>query len=470
MRLRELTLHKVNGATNMQIALMLYTDFLLIILSSLLIGFMLMKCILPTFKEYASIGSNDISIYYEILFYSSLLIASGLVFGGIPVFYFRKRALRDGIKGNNNSGSRNLFHKYCLLIQLIISLSLMFCSIVVIKQIYYLNHTDLGINRRNIASVSTLCCPITPLYAERIRQIPGIIDALPITDISFLNDMSPHSGTTNYEKDGKKISYTYFILFAHTRFFDFFGVEIIKGTGFSSKQNNKNVVNETAMHKLGDELAKDSKISGVSRDFYLTPNIKSQPVYIYNLDIKDDMFSAIAYKYEENHRQKTQLAITRWLREEFQEEKELVIKFNYMEDIFSEYFKSERALLLLLSIMTSTCILIAVFGIYSLTALSCQQRRKEIAIRKISGADVLDIMNIFFKEYLLLLFISAIIAFPTGYLVMKSWLLNYVKQTSIDAWVFIMIFLFVFVIIIFSIFSMVLRTAKQNPAMVVKAE
>jgi len=98
--------------------------------------------------------------------------------------------------------------------------------------------------------------------------------------------------------------------------------------------------------------------------------------------------------------------------------------------------------------------LIAVFGIYSLTNLNCQQRRKEIAIRKINGAEVVDIMNIFFKEYLLLLIFAAFFAFPAGYIIMKRWLQNYVKQTSMDAWLFVLIFLFVFVIIIVSIFPL----------------
>ena len=67
----------------------------------------------------------------------------------------------------------------------------------------------------------------------------------------------------------------------------------------------------------------------------------------------------------------------------------------------------------LLSVTTLACILIAVFGIYSLTSLTCQQRRKEISICKINGAEALDIMNIFFKEYLLMLAMATFVAYPT---------------------------------------------------------
>ena len=141
-----------------------------------------------------------------------------------------------------------------------------------------------------------------------------------------------------------------------------------------------------------------------------------------------------------------------------------------MEDVFEEYFKSERALLTLLSVMTLVCILIAVFGVYSLTSLSCQQRRKEIAIRKVNGAEATDIMNIFFKEYLILLVLAALVAFPTGYIIMKPWLDSYVKQTPIEAWLFVLIFLVVFAVIILTIISTVRKAANSNPAEVVKSE
>ena len=74
----------------------------------------------------------------------------------------------------------------------------------------------------------------------------------------------------------------------------------------------------------------------------------------------------------------------------------------------------------------------------------------------------------FFKEYLILLVMAALVAFPAGYIIMKRWLENYVKQTTMDAWVFVAIFLIVFVVIVVSIFSTVWRAANENPANVVK--
>jgi len=79
-------------------------------------------------------------------------------------------------------------------------------------------------------------------------------------------------------------------------------------------------------------------------------------------------------------------------------------------------------------------------------------------------------MNIFFKEYLILLALAALTAFPAGYLIMKRWLEGYVKQTSMDAWLYVAIFLMVFAVIVFSIVYMVWKAANKNPAEVVKAD
>ena len=310
----------------------------------------------------------------------------------------------------------------------------------------------------------------------QIKQIPGIMDALPITRNDFLRDMSFGTQTADYEKNGKWINYTYFVILADEHFFNFFGAEIIDGVGFSNDATYNSVYNETAVKELGEEVISHATLNkkiGVVRDFYLTPTTKAKPVCIYyppDPDSKYNFFKAIAYKYEESHRQQTQDAITQWLYKEFPGQGKFGINFTYMEDVFNDYFKSERALLKLLTVMTSACVLIAIFGVYSLTSLSCQQRRKEIALRKINGAEVLDIMNIFFKESLILLVAAALFAFPAGYFIMERWLQNYVKQTSMDAWIFVSIFIVVFIVIAFSTVSVIWKAANQNPAEVVKNE
>ncbi|MDR3246342.1 MAG: FtsX-like permease family protein, partial [Prevotellaceae bacterium] len=95
--------------------------------------------------------------------------------------------------------------------------------------------------------------------------------------------------------------------------------------------------------------------------------------------------------------------------------------------------------------------------------------RKEIAIRKINGATIKDILDIFFKEYVVLLVIGAAIAFAAGYLIMKRWLEDYVVQTSIDVWIYVVILLALILAIVLCVGWKVYRTSTENPAEVVRS-
>ena len=482
MRLREIALRKVHGATNWQIAVTLYADFLLVIFLSLILGFMLMVWLMPTFKDFATIASDKTIIYYELLVYAALLVGCGFIVGGVPILYYQRQALLDSIKGGGSPGSKNTFRKGSLLVQLIISLGMMFCALVFIKQIRFLHTTDLGIKRDNIVTVWTNFFALRTVYAEQIQQIPGVVDAIPISRGTLRPNHSgsfPHSFTDSL---GNTATYNLFILIADNRFFDFFGVEIIEGRSFNNDYTYEFLLNETAMKEVGKFEGQSTDFFGVMRDFYLFPTERAKATKIhYPTGNRDGWLGAIAYNYEEGWRKQTEDAVRQWIYDELSSTgqldripanrvSEFDITFTYMEDVFEENFKSERALLTLLSIMTLACILIAIFGVYSLTSLTCQQRRKEIAIRKVYGAEVVDILNIFFAEYLILLALAAIVAFPAGYLIMKRWLENYVKQTTMDAWIYVAIFLAVFAVIVVSIFWMVWKAASRNPAEVVKSE
>ena len=105
-----------------------------------------------------------------------------------------------------------------------------------------------------------------------------------------------------------------------------------------------------------------------------------------------------------------------------------------IEEEYSKFLKSETLLLKLLGFASLICVLIAAFGIFSFITLSCEQRRKEIAIRKVNGASVKEILTMFVKEYFILLVAASVIAFPIGYALMKKWLESYIAQPAISGW------------------------------------
>jgi ABC-type antimicrobial peptide transport system permease subunit len=141
-----------------------------------------------------------------------------------------------------------------------------------------------------------------------------------------------------------------------------------------------------------------------------------------------------------------------------------------MEELYAGYTKSERYLLNLLGIITLVSILISIFGVYSIVTLACKRRRKEIAIRKVNGATVREILHLFLRDYLLITLLACMVAFPAGVLVMQRWLEQYTRRVSMEWWLFVGIFVLVVLIVLASILSRVIRAANQNPAEVIKTE
>ena len=256
-------------------------------------------------------------------------------------------------------------------------------------------------------------------------------------------------------------------------FADFFHIEVLEGSMLDDKdEKGAVVINEAAVKAfgwnapIGKEINGEYRVKGVIKDIYYNAPIHPVSPAMFSLQKNNDRGHLI-FKVKEG----TWNKVSQNLQEEVHKvNPDAILDLINMEEAYNDYMKSEDTLSKLLSVVSLICIVIAVFGIFSLVTLSCEQRQKEIAIRKVNGASVKVILNLFFKEYLLLLVIASFIAFPLGYAIMKHWLEGYVKQTSINIWIYAGIFVAMLLIIFISIIWRVWRAARQNPAEVIKSE
>ena len=144
--------------------------------------------------------------------------------------------------------------------------------------------------------------------------------------------------------------------------------------------------------------------------------------------------------------------------------------FTELSDLVDLFNRPEKVIFTIFSILSLVCILISTFGIYSLVSLATEQRRKEIAIRKVNGATFYHILQLFFREYFMLVALGNAFALPVGYLVTKRWLETYANHTTLPAWLFLLVFFFTSGIVLLSIFRQVKRAATTNPAEIIKTE
>ena len=120
--------------------------------------------------------------------------------------------------------------------------------------------------------------------------------------------------------------------------------------------------------------------------------------------------------------------------------------------------------------MAIVCLSISLFGIYAIARSTTQKRRKEIAIRKIFGADIQNVVRMFVCEYSLLVVFAAAVALPIAHYVMYRWLHGYAYHTNIPWWLPVMVFTGSITLVLFTVLGQVLKAAGSNPAKVIKSE
>ena len=142
----------------------------------------------------------------------------------------------------------------------------------------------------------------------------------------------------------------------------------------------------------------------------------------------------------------------------------------FSEDRFFESLKSQRHLRNMIMAVGAVCILICLFGIWSMIMLACQERRREIAVRKVHGARKSDILKIFVRDYGRMLAVASALAFASGYIIMHRWLQQFEQRTTISGWIYLLIFAGMALVISLTVLHRVTKAASENPSVVIKNE
>ncbi len=477
MRIREMALRAVCGSSNGRLYALLCTEFVMILCFSCLLGLTFIELSLPTFLEYTKIQGE---VYAEsMLYFAGLALLAMLAFG-LVLNHFNRRIFRQALKGAADKRSQQLFHRSSLVLQMSISMLLIFGIGIILKQTYYLKSVDIGLERKNIATLLIGAMDKGDAVADQIGSLPCISEMLTGLTSLFPQRARMSMRLSDWEdKQPADEPIDIECVAGARKMFDFYKLHLLKGEVPAADGNDagKVVINETAALKFGwkDPIGKmifledgdRYTVMGLVKDFHQTsPTTPVQPVMF---QAADHSFSLpnILMKYESGRWKKLQASIDSVMTQNFSG---LRYELLDAETVYEEYLKSENTLLKLLSFVAVICVLISAFGIYSFVTLTCERRRKEIAIRKVNGARVKDVLLLFLKEYMLLLAMSSVVAFSVGYALMKRWLESYVEQTAISWWVYAAVFAGIACVVLLSIWTRVWKAAHQNPAEVIKSE
>ena len=479
-RSREFALRMVNGASSFRLFKMLMLEYSLLLFVAWFFSMMFIELLFPYFLETSEIKMSLSEVYRQATLCSFGVILLSAFMSAIPILYYRKRSTQSILSSQQRGRKKNLFHRTTLLFQLVISIGFIFCASVIMKQLHFLNHSDVGMERKNRAALTIYNYGDNQAVMERIKQLPEVEEALSVKNplIPRMGMMSQQYKDWEDKPEGAEDVYIEVILEGEP-YMKFYELTLVEGEMLSHGSPATDIVlNEAAVKALGWHKAVGKhlypyqdkyRVIGVVKNWHSTsPTMPIQPAgFQFNESFAYSSGICILIKYKESTwktcREKVEAIV-----------KELYPLNNFRltntEEEYNKFLTSENALLRMLTILSLVCILISVFGIYSQIVLTCEQRRKEIAIRKVNGAHMKDILSMFAKEYAALLVIASVIAFSIGYAIMKHWLESYTLQTPVSWWIFASIFVGIAIVVAISIGYRVWKAANANPAEVVKSE
>lgn len=488
-RQREMVLRKVSGASEGSLLALLGTDFFLTILSASFLGMFFVELLKPWFLQYSMIAETDRSIYGNSLLYIVGMSVLAFIVALCSVCLVRRHSLQGSLQRVHGNGIRHICRKGSIVVQLIVCLAFILCTVIMQMQLYHLRNVDMGMNHHNRASLGIWMNVDMNVWAEKLKALPMVTEVVRPVYWPLIS-MGPYRAFEIDSWDGsdgaieKPISMDEVL--AGEDFFKFYDMQLLAGEWISEKSgaHEVNVMETTVRTIMGwtpeeaigkrifycNKEEEPMTIVGVIKNCaYKSPSADLPNTVFVNTHKAQWMWQRcfVLFKYQPGTWQECRRLIENMQQAEHPDRK---LFLDSEAERYDKYLQSEDALSRLLGFSAVVCILISIFGIYSLVSLTCEQRRKEIAIRKVNGATIHNVLHIFLKEYTLLLVVSSLVAFPIGYIVMKQWIETYNRQVNIGLLPFILIFAGIAIVIALSIGWRVWQAARQNPAEVIKNE
>lgn len=410
VRQREMALRMIHGANIRSLVSLLTVEFLLLLACAVTTGFLLIEICFPSFIELTGIDTAKSSLYGEAFLFIGLisLIILTAIIGLLYILYHR--SLHLSLRYNTGRSTGTQLRRGSIVLQLFVCLSFIGCTVLINQQLDYLRHRDLGLKIKNRGSFSVMGdMDYTPLI-RKIKELPMITEVMQPDYYPIVSQLTAIGQFDNWEGLDIPIDtpVPVKLFLGKEDFFRFYDITLLAGEWLDDLSTYEDIIiNESLARRMGwspqEAIGKHIiqsyityTIVGVVKDcHYGAPTL---PIPHTGFLVGEQMglmqrSAGILFKYKEGTWNECRKALEHLYQTECSPEN--ILRLNSEEEVYNNYLRSEEMLTRLLSFASLVCILTAMFGIYSLVTLTCEQRRKEIAIRKVNGATVWSIRKLY---------------------------------------------------------------------------
>ena len=490
-RIKEIGIRKVNGATMGQLRLQFTGEAMAATFGAMVLGVVIFFFARPYFEQLIA-EPLPLSIWGDNYFVVAIIFISfgillGVINGSYPAFYLTTRKL-SGAQHNFKAASveQGAFRNILVIFQVTISMSLLICLAIIVSQVRFMKSASRGFNQQGVVTIpidmanTDKLVPLTAGLSTRLLKHAGVenVSRHQASMGRYIKNrfaFFPEGG----EKFGTETTYV------DENYFATYQIRMIAGKGFSdypdSVRKQKIVLNASAAREYGwsPEAAVHKQVKmywsggpsmeviGVVDDFHfqslhhaITPAVfqyafKPHEIEYISIRISSADLSGIVRKVESEWKEITN---------------GFPFEYYFTEDDYAMNYATEERHQQSIMASAMLAITIACMGLFGLASFAALQRTKEIGIRKVLGASVMNLLILLSRRHMVLLLVAALVSIPSSYFLISRWLGQFAFRISMEWWMFLLPALAVCMVALLSVGFQSLKTSLGNPIDVLRSE
>ncbi|NTS40349.1 ABC transporter permease [Flavisolibacter sp. BT320] len=481
-RLKEVGIKKVVGSTRKALVFQFLSEAVFITFLSLLLACFLVAALLPFFSQVT--GKNlvvDLTPQLVLLLLGVTLL-TGLLAGSYPAFYLSGFSPVAVLKGKLKNSVGELFARKGLVVfQFVVSLVLIVAVLVVYQQVAYVQSKHLGYDKANVITFDREGAAVqnSEAFLTELRRQPGIVSASAIQQ-GIVQGSSMGASTYGIDWPGKtgKDLVDFAVRAVDYDLLETLGVQLKEGRSFSpafGADDRSIVFNEAAIKAMNlkepvigtkvNMWGEEKTIIGVVKDFHFTSLHDAIAPMLFFYGPKNA--STIVARIEPGKEQQVITGLQAFYKKV---NPGYVFDYSFLDQAYQAQYVAEQRVSLLSRFFAGLAILISCLGLFGLAAFNAEVRTKEIGIRKVLGASVNNIMLMLSKDFVRLVLLAILIAFPLAWWAMNSWLHGFAYHITISPWVFVTAGIAILLISLLTLGFQSVKTALMNPIKSLRSE
>ncbi|PHQ29915.1 ABC transporter permease [Leeuwenhoekiella nanhaiensis] len=488
LRSKEIGVRKVNGASRKSVALQFYVESTLYVIFAFLVSVALSVVLKPWFFSLLDI-EIDASFFLNknfLLILTGLLGFTVLATGFYPALVMSAFNPVENLRSSRTSkmGGERL-RKVCTTVQFVIAIALLISGVIIHQQLDYVRGVDTGLNRSDVVMVTlqnTVGTNSTP-FRNEIEKLSQVTSTA-VAQYPIYKGYNMFFASSEQVPDATGLP----IFSVDDDFFKTLGVT------WETKPDDENfysksdpvIINEAAISKfklgpnpIGESLLfgnSKREIVGVVKDFHfenLDAPINAVALFVNpktkattNILGKNGGCLFVRFQPDSNVPQLLSKMETIYT----QYDSATPFEYQFLDDAFDAMFRSEERLSHVFNLFIILAMLIAGMGLFALATFSAQQRMKELGVRKVLGASVLQLTTLLSFDFLKLILLAILVASPLAWYFMHEWLQDFNYKTTIHWWVFAGAGVGAFVLAIFTVSFQAIKAALANPVESLRTE